>query len=433
MATRTPKRSEWHQANGKWTRSLGERGTRVRLFQNRRNGVFHRDVFVPGQGRNRRSMHTRDRDEADRLGKQLLAALLDKGEVPVNPGPITLPEIWARYSTTCQAYLDNSAASRRDTVTRAAVLIGYFGRSKDVRTISVDDVARYARRRREGGISYTIIDRQGKPARRITGPAKERSAHADLVALRTMLRWACTVYSPSRGRWLDHNPLAGLRFAQEKNPLRPVATEDRYWKTREAIERLRTNAGSEQEREKWTRLELALYLAEKTGRRRGSIVGLRWEDLDFVENKITWRAEHDKKGVEWIRGMPLAVMKELLAFKRELAAVEGHLFPMQRDSGRPIPEEMLSQWLDAAEKEAGVPKLAGGVWHPYRRKWASERSHFPIKAVAEAGGWKDVTTLMRCYQHADEETLLAVMEGPEKKTDTTPVSAQSLGVLRLVR
>src|ERR1700687_644933 len=208
MATRTPKRSEWHQANGKWTRSLGERGTRVRLFQNRRNGVFHRDVFVPGRGRNRRSMHTRDRDEADRLGKQLLAALLDKGEVPVNPGPITLPEIWARYSTTCQAYLDNSAASRRDTVTRAAVLIGYFGRSKDVRTISVDDVARYARRRREGGISYTVIDRYGKPAQRITRPAKERSAHADLVALRTMLRWACTVFSPSRGRWLDHNPLA---------------------------------------------------------------------------------------------------------------------------------------------------------------------------------------------------------------------------------
>lgn len=40
---------------------------------------------------------------------------------------------------------------------------------------------------------------------------------------------------------------------------------------------------------------------------------------------------------------------------------------------------------------------------------------------------------MRCYQHADEETLLAVMEGPEKKTDTTPASAESLGVLRLVR
>ena len=31
------------------------------------------------------------------------------------------------------------------------------------------------------------------------------------------------------------------------------------------------------------------------------------------------------------------------------------------------------------------------------------------KAVADAGGWKDVTTLVRCYQQTDERTLLAVM------------------------
>jgi hypothetical protein len=35
--------------------------------------------------------------------------------------------------------------------------------------------------------------------------------------------------------------------------------------------------------------------------------------------------------------------------------------------------------------------------------------HFPLKAVADAGGWKDITTLMRCYQRTDEDVLLAVM------------------------
>jgi hypothetical protein len=34
------------------------------------------------------------------------------------------------------------------------------------------------------------------------------------------------------------------------------------------------------------------------------------------------------QGVEWVRRMPLAVMKELRAFKNELAGVEGYLFPM---------------------------------------------------------------------------------------------------------
>ncbi|MEZ0336066.1 MAG: hypothetical protein ACAI18_18905 [Gemmatimonadales bacterium] len=32
--------------------------------------------------------------------------------------------------------------------------------------------------------------------------------------------------------------------------------------------------------------------------------------------------------------------------------------------------------------------------------------------MAAAGGWKDVTTLLTCYQHADEATMLKVMESP---------------------
>jgi hypothetical protein len=49
---------------------------------------------------------------------------------------------------------------------------------------------------------------------------------------------------------------------------------------------------------------------------------------------------------------------------------------------------------------------------PTMRKWATERREFPLKDVAAAGGWKDVTTLLTCYQHADEATMLKVMESP---------------------
>ncbi|HEV8599330.1 MAG TPA: hypothetical protein VGQ69_08225 [Gemmatimonadales bacterium] len=52
----------------------------------------------------------------------------------------------------------------------------------------------------------------------------------------------------------------------------------------------------------------------------------------------------------------------------------------------------------------------------YRRGWANERMHFPLKAVADAGGWKDVTTLVRCYQQTDERTLLAVMANDSSET-----------------
>ena len=40
------------------------------------------------------------------------------------------------------------------------------------------------------------------------------------------------------------------------------------------------------------------------------------------------------------------------------------------------------------------------------RRRAPERKDLPLKDVAAAGGWKDVTTLLTCYQHADEATML---------------------------
>ena len=52
-----------------------------------------------------------------------------------------------------------------------------------------------------------------------------------------------------------------------------------------------------------------------------------------------------------------------------------------------------------------------------RRKWASERKHLPLVDVAAAGGWKDTQTLVNCYQHADKETMLAVMSEPRKVSD----------------
>ncbi|GAC1657143.1 MAG: hypothetical protein NVS4B3_23450 [Gemmatimonadaceae bacterium] len=47
---------------------------------------------------------------------------------------------------------------------------------------------------------------------------RQRTVQADLALLRAMFRWATTVSTPDGGRWLDRNPLDGLRIAGEKNP-----------------------------------------------------------------------------------------------------------------------------------------------------------------------------------------------------------------------
>ncbi|MCH7777625.1 MAG: hypothetical protein IH878_13975, partial [Gemmatimonadetes bacterium] len=126
MAPRSIRRNGWHQVNGKWTRSLGERGSRVRLFEKRRNGVFYREVWIPGDGYDRACLHTSDRDVAEGLGRQLLTNLL-KGEAIEAAGTVTLGQLWERYRTQCVAHLDNKARTQRDYASRASVLIGFFG------------------------------------------------------------------------------------------------------------------------------------------------------------------------------------------------------------------------------------------------------------------------------------------------------------------
>lgn len=143
MATRN-RRNEWHQVKGKWARSLGERGMRVRLFQKRRDGTFYRTVWIPRRGRDHESMMTRDRSEAERLGRLLLSELLRQEEATL-PGRLTLGALWNRYKHECAAFLDNKPDSRRDDESRARVLLALFGERCQVRTLTARDQRRTAR------------------------------------------------------------------------------------------------------------------------------------------------------------------------------------------------------------------------------------------------------------------------------------------------
>jgi integrase len=154
--------------------------------------------------------------------------------------------------------------------------------------------------------------------------------------------------------------------------------------------------------------------AEATRRRLGSIRQLRWEDIDFQRSTIRWRADADKRRREWVVPMPPRLVEGLKRFQRKLGAVGGWLFAAEKNPDRPIDRHQFDKWLGVAERAAGQPKLDGGIWHPYRRKWATERKGHSLKDVAAAGGWKDTETLLQCYQQPDNETLLAVMSEERK-------------------
>src|SRR4051812_25633955 len=110
MARKRQRRNGWHKdKSGRWTRSLGERGHRVRLFQKRRDGPFYREVWIPAMGRNQACLQTRDKDTAFRVGTELYAALLTEESQPSGAvaAPLVLGSLWQTYRTTCEDFLDN--------------------------------------------------------------------------------------------------------------------------------------------------------------------------------------------------------------------------------------------------------------------------------------------------------------------------------------
>jgi integrase len=278
--------------------------------------------------------------------------------------------------------------------------MGHFGENACVEDFSRDSQRSYERARQIGG----IVTSNGVTTR----ATRARSAEADIALLQAMLHWATTVRLPDGSYLLDRNPLAGVKRVGEKNKKQPVATMERFEATIAAMRTLKAEATSNDARTRWIRMEFALTIAEATGKRLGSIQQLRWEDFDFKREIIYWRAEADKKGYKWEVRMPSDFFEVVRRFQRELGEVGGFVFPAMKSTNAVMDRHLFDKWLSAAEKKAGLPKLDGSLWHAYRRKWAIERKGAPLKDVAAAGGWKDVSTLLEVYQQSDEESILAV-------------------------
>lgn len=226
-------------------------------------------------------------------------------------------------------------------------------------------------------------------------------------------------------RWLADDPLAGVKSERQKNPKRPVTSWDRFTRTREAARALHDAADTAADRMRWLKLEYLLVIAEATGKRIGSIIQLTWEDVDFQTGVIRWRAEADKKGYDWEIPTSPDLLRDLAVYREASGRSSGLLFPSERRPNQPVQRRVIDEWLMIAEREAGLPKLTYGRWHPYRRKWATERKHLPLKDVAAAGGWKDASTLLKCYQQPDRETLLAVVTAPNKLRDAAIADRRS--------
>lgn len=217
--------------------------------------------------------------------------------------------------------------------------------------------------------------------------------------------------------------MRGFEIVSEANPRRPVVTTDRYEALRAVSDRVVMEirwGGAERQRSYLSEL---LDLAQGTGRRIAAICALRYEDLRTDAKPygaIRWPAATDKQGPETVGPVSLIVRAAVDRVLRERPGISArYLFPSPTNADEPVAYERARVWLLEAERLAGLPKQQGSLWHAFRRGWATSRKHLSLKDTAAAGGWASTETLLRCYQHPDADTMLAVVLGgaelPESK------------------
>ncbi len=369
-----------------WRKSLGERGLRVYLFERTPGGTLYREVYIGGKRiAAKKSLRHRDKERAEADGYTLLAKLKSREEV-LQEGKLTLSALFDIYVVSV-AHGTKKERTRREDEAKLRRILGFFGEDRTVDLLSGSDTKRYEAARRTGQIGMR--------------PVRARAVAADLSALRAMLNWATQERTSSGVYLLERNPLAGVSLPVEKNPVQPVAEHERYESTL-AVAHLVNPF-----------LPLMLVLANEAGHRNGSVRKLRRSDLhlEAFPGAITWREESDKQGYRWERTPISEAARHAIDVHLRQHAVIGdaYLFPSPRKRGEPYSRAGVRRWLLQAEKLAGLPKMKGGLWHPYRRKFATDMVEVPDRITAKLGGWKSPRTL-DLYQQPAEATLRQALE-----------------------
>jgi integrase len=394
-----------------WSWSTGSHGATVRVFERTPGGPLYIGVPTREHGYRAESLGHRDRDVA-MAAASVLAAQRQAGEAPT--GRLTVAGLFDIY---LRAALPKQRSVHRAETERAAEMwTRYLGADFDVRRFGPREWEAFARRRGAGE-----IDARGHAVEKVKDRERvgARVVAKDLKVLRAACRRATIERTGSGSFVLEVDPTRGLALPVEKNPRRPVYDADRFDKLMGVADRVQMRCGAGKEA-RWepSHLRTLIRLAGDTGRRIGSILALRWSDWHpelGKHGKLRWRAEEDKVGREWWAPVTPEVRDQLEVLRRERLAVgEALLFPAPNDPATPVSVQIATEWLRRAERLAELEPLPGGAWHPFRRRWASERKHLSPKDVAAVGGWIDTTTLQKCYQVADDETMEAVVLQPRR-------------------
>jgi len=349
----------------------GEKGiNRVRVYLHHGGRLF---LEWRREGRKlRRSLGHSDWGQAKREADELAAQL----RRPDQREPVSLATLFENYLR--EVTPTKGRRKQQHDRRTVALMLRAFGGARLAADLTHRDAARYAEHRRRLG---DLRPRSGDAP---PPPVGARMIAYDLHFLRAVLHWGVGA------GWLDRNPLAGYRITEEANPKRPVFTEAQFQKLLGVADTFPPA------------FRLLLELPHETGHRIGALLALRWSDVDFAAGRVTWRAASDKIGWEHTTPLTTTARAALEAYRARCPGIgESLVFPGSR--------HLCRDWMQRAQKRAGLVPEKGRGWHALRRHFASELRHVPLRDLCDLGGWKDSNTVVKCYQRPSEDAQVAAL------------------------
>ncbi len=393
-----------------WSESVGSYGYTVTVTTRPGRPNLYLRFYDPSLGRKVwESLGHTDREKALEEARSRAAERFAEVQA-VATGRLTLGVLFTRYERERTKH-KKSVAQREDDRRRMDLWEAAIGAEREVAKISWTDLDSFVARRQRGELQVPwkrapVDDKERPPFRALRARPSRGSIGADIVFLQSVLNWATNTMLPDGTRLLAENPIRRYAVPKTARPRRPVATYDRFLLIRKMADQV----------DPQKRFGSFLDLIESLGWRVSAICQLRGEDVDRRKRagapfgRLHKRGDVDKEGADMWIPLPEDARRAI----DRLPVIGGWLFPAPRRKDKPWRRQHARDLLEAAETAAELEPLEGGDFHPYRRKWATERKHLPDADVMAAGGWSDSRSLKQSYQQIDDETLLAVVSEPRK-------------------
>jgi integrase len=155
-----------------------------------------------------------------------------------------------------------------------------------------------------------------------------------------------------------------------------------------------------------------------TGQRRGNVLPLRWEHVDFASRRFLILGSTHKSGKA--KQVPLGA-RAVDILEQQRGKHPEWVFPvgrLTRGGVRTVgPAKSLKTAWRTACKKAGVTGLR---FHDLRHQWASAhvQNGTPLKVLAELGGWASTQMPDRVYGHLSPNHLAAFADNDRPKEST---------------